>query len=308
MQAAVYEFTVSPRHRIRAVPCMCQDAKTQQKEAAPSERLPSSFNQKQVVWQHSTEKRGVMECSHACEQTSAAKRRPCRRPASVWACVMAALFCVAATAAYILWKSDAILCGLPVEPVLQEPALPNGCEAASLASVLGYYGVQADMLDLAYAYIPRQDFYEDEQGNRIGPDPEYIYPGDPATSIGFYCFAGAVCEGANKYLEASGSSLRAYDVTGITQAGLERYLADGTPVIVWVTTDWQAPRAGTYTWYVDDTGELYTPYVNLHCLVLTAMGQTKCKTSDPLRGEQTVDKQTFLDIFALAGSHAVIIH
>ena len=62
------------------------------------------------------------------------------------------------------------------------------------------------------------------------------------------------------------------------------------------------------TWLLEDTGETYTPYANLHCLVLTGMGETKCRTADPLRGEQTVDKQTFLDIFAQAGSRAVVVH
>ena len=101
-----------------------------------------------------------------------------------------------------------LLHGLDVVPVMQEPALPNGGEAASLASVLGYYGLQADMLDLAYGYIPRQDFYEGAGGARFGPNPERAYPGDPA-AMGFYCFAGALCEGANTYLEKAGSSLRA---------------------------------------------------------------------------------------------------
>ena len=237
------------------------------------------------------------------------KSRGCvrvRRAAMCLACALA-LLAVLCTGASIVWKSDALLHGLDVVPVLQEPALPNGCEAASLASVLGYYGLQADMLDLAYGYIPRQDFYEGAGGTRFGPNPERAYPGDPA-ALGFYCFAGALCEGANTYLEKAGSSLRAYDVTGVTEAGLAGYLAAGTPVIVWVTTDWQPPRTSSYTWLLEDTGETYVPYANLHCLVLTGMGETKCRTADPLRGEQTVDKQTFLDIFAQAGSRAVVVH
>ena len=308
MQTAMYEFTLSSDRCILPSGSIRQTEKNSVKKGALGAQIPSSFNQEWVTWHQNTKKRKSMECICACQNSNSTKRPSFSHRVPIWLRVAVVLLCIAATSVHILWKSDAILRDLPVQPVLQEPALPNGCEAASLASVLNYYNVQADMLDLAYAYIPRQDFYEDEQGNRVGPDPEYAYPGDPATSIGFYCFAGAVCEGANAYLEAAGSSLRAYDVTGITQAGLEQYLADGTPVIVWVTTDWQEPRLGEYTWYVEGTDEVYTPYVNLHCLVLTAMGQTKCKTADPLRGEQTVDKQTFLDIFASVGSHAVIIH
>ena len=53
---------------------------------------------------------------------------------------------------------------LPVRTVLQNPELPNGCEAASLAALLKYKGVPADKLDLAYGYIPRGDIEETTDG------------------------------------------------------------------------------------------------------------------------------------------------
>lgn len=281
----------------RAFPCP---------ETAAPGALPSSFKQPQVEWGGRRE--GALSMKRRHTEAKKKRQRGGRAyRAAVYAASVLALLTVLCTGAAIVWKSDALLQGLAVTPALQEPALPNGCEAASLASVLDYYGLQADMLDLAYGYIPRQDFYQAADGSRIGPNPETAYPGDPA-SLGFYCFAGALCEGANTYLQKAGSSLRAYDVTGITEAGLAEYLAAGTPVIVWVTTDWQPPRAASFTWLLEETGEAYTPYANLHCLVLTAMGETKCKTADPLRGEQTVKKQVFLDIFAQVGSRAVVVH
>lgn len=281
----------------RAFPCP---------ETAAPGALPSSFKQPQIEWGGRREGALFMKRRHT-EAKKKRQRGGRAYRAAVYAASVLALLTVLCTGAAIVWKSDALLQGLAVTPALQEPALPNGCEAASLASVLDYYGLQADMLDLAYGYIPRQDFYQAADGSRIGPNPETAYPGDPA-SLGFYCFAGALCEGANTYLQKAGSSLRAYDVTGITEAGLAEYLAAGTPVIVWVTTDWQPPRAASFTWLLEETGEAYTPYANLHCLVLTAMGETKCKTADPLRGEQTVEKQVFLDIFAQVGSRAVVVH
>ncbi|MTQ81961.1 C39 family peptidase [Ruthenibacterium lactatiformans] len=72
---------------------------------------------------------------------------------------------------------------LPVRTVLQNPELPNGCEAASLAALLNYKGVPADKLDLAYGYIPRGDIEETTDG-RTGPDPELAYAGDPAGGTG----------------------------------------------------------------------------------------------------------------------------
>lgn len=201
---------------------------------------------------------------------------------------------------------DTFLAGLPVEPVLQKPELPNGCEAASLTQVLNHLGFPADKMEIAYDYIPRVDFTEDGSV-RTGPNPETAYPGDPATSRGFYCFAGPVCEGANAYLEAQGSALRAYDVTGVTQEGLREYLNRDIPVIVWVTLDFSAPYKGDFVWTDTATGEVIEPYMNLHCIVLTGMGEDLCVVADPLRGTRHVDKTDFLRSFAEVGSRAVVI-
>ena len=182
----------------RAFPCP---------ETAVPGALPSSFKQPQVEWGGRRE--GALSMKRRHTEAKKKRQRGGRAyRAAVYAASVLALLTVLCTGAAIVWKSDALLQGLAVTPALQEPALPNGCEAASLASVLDYYGLQADMLDLAYGYIPRQDFYQAADGSRIGPNPETAYPGDPA-SLGFYCFAGALCEGANTYLQKAGSSLRA---------------------------------------------------------------------------------------------------
>ena len=191
---------------------------------------------------------------------------------------------------------------LPVRTVLQNPELPNGCEAASLAALLKYKGVPADKLDLAYGYIPRGDIEETTDG-RTGPDPELAYAGDPAAGLGFYCFAQPVAQGANAYLAAQGSALRAVDITGVTGQGLLQYLRGGDPVIVWITKDLSAPRTGGYTWLLADTGETYVPYVNLHCVVLAGWDG-----ADPLQGRRRVDAAAFLQCFRQMGSRAVVVH
>ena len=199
--------------------------------------------------------------------------------------------------------------GLPLEvaPVLQNPELPNGCEAASLAALLKYKGVPADKLDLAYGYIPRGDIEETTDG-RTGPDPELAYAGDPAAGLGFYCFAQPVAQGANAYLAAQGSALRAVDITGVTGQGLLQYLRGGDPVIVWITKDLSAPRTGGCTWLLADTGETYVPYANLHCVVLAGWDGDTCTIADPLQGRRRVDAAAFLQCFRQMGSRAVVVH
>lgn len=196
---------------------------------------------------------------------------------------------------------------LPVRAVLQNPGLPNGCEATSLAALLQYKGIAANKLDLAYAYIPREDFAE-ISGGRTGPDPEHAYAGDPSTGLGFYCFAAPLAQGANRYLQEQGSPLYAVDITGVTAEGLVQYLRAGDPVVVWVTLDLSAPRTGSFTWTLTDTGETYIPYVNLHCVVLTGWGRGVCEIMDPLQGRRTVDQQAFIDAFVQMGSRALVIH
>ena len=196
---------------------------------------------------------------------------------------------------------------LEVEPVLQNPALPNGCEAASLATLLRYAGVEADAVELAMEWIPRQEF-TDSGPDRFGPDPNEAYAGDPTSaSGGWYCFAGPVVEGANRYLEAIGSPLRAEDLTGAGLAELEKRLAKGQPVAVWFTQDYQDPRRNeNFTWTLP-SGERYVPYGNLHCLVLAGVEGGDCLLADPLAGSTRVDKDAFERIYTAMGSQALAV-
>ncbi|MFQ7003624.1 MAG: C39 family peptidase [Ruthenibacterium lactatiformans] len=168
---------------------------------------------------------------------------------------------------------------LPVRTVLQNPELPNGCEAASLAALLKYKGVPADKLDLAYGYIPRGDIEETTDG-RTGPDPELAYAGDPAAGL-ICCFAQPVAQGANAYLAAQGSALRAADITGVTGQGFCS-IWRGDPVIVWITKTFRTAH-GSCTWLLADTGETYVPMsiCTASCLRggtgIPAPSQTRCR-------------------------------
>lgn len=196
---------------------------------------------------------------------------------------------------------------LSVPEVLQLPQLPNGCEATSLAALLQYRGFPANKLDLAYGYIPREDFTESKYGS-IGPDPERAYAGDPATDSGFYCFAAPLAQGANRYLHELGSSMHAFNVTGVTGEGLRQYIRGGDPVVVWITLDLSKPYIGRFKWLLGNTGRVYEPYSNLHCVVLTGWDRDTCTLMDPLQGICTVDQQAFLTCFEQMGRRALVIH
>lgn len=106
---------------------------------------------------------------------------------------------------------------VPAVLLYQLPELPNGCEATSLAMLLESYGIAASKAELAYQYLPRAEFYE-ENGVVYGPAPEEAYAGDPAAQ-GYYCYAQPLCKAADLYLEQAGETLRALDLTGTDPAG-----------------------------------------------------------------------------------------
>ena len=156
-------------------------------------------------------------------------------------------------------------------------------------------------------YLPRQSFtYSGPY--RYGPDPEQAYAGDPASSSGgWYCFEGPIIEAANAWLRDQGSELRAESETGADLDRLEQLLRQGTPVAVWFTQDYEQPRFNTsFTWTLPD-GSTYTPYGNLHCVVLTGMAETQCYLADPMQGDSVIERDRFERIYTAMGSRAVVL-
>ena len=193
-----------------------------------------------------------------------------------------------------------------VELQLQNPELPNGCEATSLAMLLTAAGCPADKLDLAEC-LPRQDFWVDGSGVRNGPDPAEAYAGDPASaSGGWYCLEAPAAQAGNTWARWVGSSVQVTAVSGLSRAELEQYLQAGTPVAAWVTRDY-APveRTTRYGWQLPD-GSWYYPCDNLHCVVVAGMADGCYQVADPLDGWQQVDSGTFWASFSAMGSRALI--
>lgn len=54
-------------------------------------------------------------------------------------------------------------------------------------------------------------------------------------------------------------------------------------------------------------GRTYTPYANLHCVVLTGMDETCCYLADPMQGDTLIDRSQFESIYTAMGSRAVVL-
>ena len=71
----------------------------------------------------------------------------------------------------------------PVELILQNPELPNGCEVTSLAMLLTSAGFPVDHVKLYQQYLPTKEFtYSKNQ--RLGPSPNEFYVGDASSRTG----------------------------------------------------------------------------------------------------------------------------
>lgn len=195
----------------------------------------------------------------------------------------------------------------PIELILQNPDLPNGCEVTSLAMVLTSAGFPVSHVALYRECMSSENFtYSENQ--RFGPSPEEYYVGNASSYTGgWYCFENPIVETGNIWLQKNGSKRRMQMISGITQAELDQYAQDKVPVVVWVTLEYAPPSYSTSFSWILPNGEQYVPYQNLHCVVLAGEENGQYLIADPIYGWQTVSKEIFWTSFDAMGRRAVTI-
>lgn len=207
--------------------------------------------------------------------------------------LLAALALLPQTAETALWLPEAVQ--LEVENIDQNPELPNGCEITSAAIVLNYLGIPTDKVMLSEQYLPMESYWE--------ADPNLAFMGNPADELAFYCLPGPVVTAVNNYLEEIGSDYRALDISGAGMEDLYRFVANGTPVLVWTTRAFSEPLYN-YSFQLPNGG---WPYSNSHCLVLTGYDGENCYVADPMLEVTQTDRATFASSFIDRGQYAVVI-
>jgi uncharacterized protein YvpB len=196
---------------------------------------------------------------------------------------------------------------LPVEVVLQEPELPNGCEVTALTSVLKFYGYNIEKTTLADKYLPKVPF-EVKNGNLYGADPYQAYAGEPRSkNQGFFSYVPPIVETVKSYFESMGGHHKTKDLTGSSPEQLLKYVREGIPVIVWTTINQNEPMFN-YSWYVADTDKSIDVIRNSHTVVLTGFSEDNVYVMDPLKGNVAYPRERFFDIYKKAGSHAMVVH
>lgn len=195
---------------------------------------------------------------------------------------------------------------IPAQLIWQNPELPNGCEATSLAILLSCTGTPADKIDVLNNYLPKQAITWNH-GVRCGPDPQVAYAGNAAAKGGgWYCFENPVIQAGDSWLKSSGQPYQMKNLTGLSREELEQYLSQQVPVAVWATLQCQTPHFSSYPWTLPD-GTKYYPYTNLHCFVLTGSTGGKYYAADPIYGWQALSPDVFWNAFDAMGRRAVTL-
>lgn len=194
-----------------------------------------------------------------------------------------------------------------IELQLQNPELPNGCEATSLAMLLSSAGLKTDKIDAAKA-IPTENFSQDEQGRLCAPNPEQFYAGRPESKTrGFYAFVPPVQQAANDLFNAAQISLQAKDISGSEFEDIDLLLKNGSPVMLWITIDYGALRyCKNFSWIQTDTKESYIPVANLHC-VIAKYSNEAYTVFDPIQGEIQIGYQKLKYVYEQMGKRALYV-
>lgn len=198
----------------------------------------------------------------------------------------------------VLNGEDVIMLG--VQNILQKPELPAGPEITCLTIILNYLGDYPDKVSLAENYLVMA-----EPGTA---SPYEAYLGDPRVAAGSYgCYAPVIVDAANRYFEDKGNTRkRAMDVSGSTLEELLGFVKQGTPVMVWGTTNLVESKI-TAEWEVN--GEIIQWQGYEHCTVLIGYNRTRGTVivADPLRGIVEFDMEKYYLRYKEQHSNAVII-
>ena len=193
-----------------------------------------------------------------------------------------------------------VFCTLDMDPVLQLPELPTGCEVTSLTMVLNYFGYPVGKCELADNFLKRSP------AGRGTPYESFW--GDPYSWRGFGCFAPVIVQCANDYFESAGvENMLAFDYSGREFEDLFAEIYKGNPVIMWSSINLAEPYVNS-TWKIN--GETFEWKAPEHCVVLTGYDLRTgiVKVEDPLKGDQLYAAYLFKDRYVKMGMQAVVVH
>ncbi len=124
--------------------------------------------------------------------------------------------------------------------------------------------------------------YWEQEGRLYGPDPMFVYPGDPHDHTGYGCYAPCIVQALKSALAHEGAADRfeVLDVSGETAAQLCRFIDEGMPVVFWATLDFTPVPEERDHWLLAD-GTDFAWKCNEHCLLLVGYDDENYWFNDP---------------------------
>ena len=95
---------------------------------------------------------------------------------------------------------------VPAPYIDQTACWVNGCESISSVMLLQAVGIPIDPDVFIERDLPHAPYWEQE-GRLYGPDPMFVYPGDPHDHTGYGCYAPCIVQALQSALAHAGGVL-----------------------------------------------------------------------------------------------------
>lgn len=180
----------------------------------------------------------------------------------------------------------------------QFPELPTGCEVASAAMLLNFYGINVSKETLA-EQVSKAELPKVNKGRVEGKSPNDYFIGNPRDSKAFGAFNKPMFELINNYKAAE-------NITGCEFSQVIEQVKAGQPVMVWITRE-LAEVEYTTSWYVVD--EVFWWPKGEHTVVVTGVEENAVIVNDPYGGEEKrYSLEKFKRIWEAMGSQAIVVN
>ena len=174
---------------------------------------------------------------------------------------------------------------VPAPYIDQTARWVNGCESISSVMLLQAVGIPIDPDVFIERDLPHAPYWEQE-GRLYGPDPMFVYPGDPHDHTGYGCYAPCIVQALQSALAHEGAADRfeVLDVSGETAAQLCRFIDEGMPVVFWATLDFTPVPEEQDHWLLADGTDFAGSATSTACCWWATMKKT---TGSMTRGMTT---------------------
>lgn len=205
-------------------------------------------------------------------------------------------------------KEDDFVC-INVPYISQKEEYPTGCELVSASMLLKFYGFDitaGELIDKGYMEQAEPE-YDSDDDKIYCADPNEAFIGNPRSDSGYGCYAPALLECLEKYLEDE--YFDAVNLSGISLPDLcMEYIDFGEPVLIWASINMSGTSVVENAWTIKKTGKSFDWIANEHCLVLVGYDNENYYFNDPQKDVAVpYKKETAEKRYKELGSQAITI-